>query len=106
MAHYLVLLLGGAPARLSSGALGRATASTMTWFEQLSAAGVLVARAAADEDVGASLAGNAGVHGCLLIDAAGDDDAHALAATCPLGGEVRAEVMRLTYEPSRAASGT
>ncbi len=99
MPHYVVVLEGGMPARASAQQLGRMTGAMAVWIADLRAARVLVARGATAPGRLGTLLTSGDLVGCVVIAVDGDDDANAVAATCPPEGDVRLSVLRLTPEP-------
>lgn len=99
MPQYVVLLEGGAPVGASAQQLGRLTEAMAVWIAELRAARVLVARGTTEPGRLSTLLNSGDLRGCVIIAVDGDDDANAVAATCPPDGDVRFSVIRLTPEP-------
>lgn len=102
MPHYVVVLEGGVPIGVSAQQLGRLTEVMAVWVAELRAARVLVARGATEPGRFSTLLTSGDLLGCVVIAVDGDDDANAVAATCPPDGDVRFSVIRLTPEPMAA----
>lgn len=103
--HYVVLLMHRDARADSASGLGQSIAATVRWLEELRQAGVLLARGAAvDPPLEGMLAAGA-LQGCLVLSADRDDDAHALAATCPADAHMHTTVIRLVREPVAPLGG-
>ena len=95
----MVLLEGDTLMASSAHQLGSMTAVLVTWLDELRDAGVLVATGVPDGDLLARVGGSPPLRACILIDAPNDDDARALAATCPSQVRLEADVVRMRDGP-------
>lgn len=100
MPRYVVLLEGSGPPAASAQQLGGVASAMLNWLDELREAGVLVSTGVPDARRMNALDLGPAVHACIVVQAGSDDDAHALAATCPPATRLVAAVV-----PMRDAAG-
>lgn len=100
----MVLLKGGAPRPASAQHLGSMASALVNWLDELRAVGVLVAMGVPESEPAMELTGESPVQGCIIIAVQSDDDARAVADTCPVDAQLRPSIVRMTCEPHHPAA--